>query len=188
MKKSILKTLLLAATLVSAVPSYVQAKQVSSTNQAEKTLSITAEKFRDNFNAHAKEIGAPQLQDIKYQESNGTFMAFLGDDFTFVGKMKNKKLTHVAALLLILPQNKGRKLASQAETLAGIALIMARVLDSNKIDKSRDDAVQQVYDNLLNDPKTIKYENTKTGSYGNFNISASFLPKLSALSVSFEPR
>ncbi|MBF7683892.1 hypothetical protein I2F27_11235 [Acinetobacter sp. B5B] len=187
MKKHILKTLLLVVALVSAVPGYVQAKQVTPTNQTEKTLNITPEKFRDNFNTRAKEIGAPQIKNIKYQDNGKAFTILLDSDFMIIGQVKNKNITHIASMLIISPKNKG-KLAAQADALGGIALTVIRALDSNKVNEDRDDVVQNVYDDLLNDPETRKGENRKTGAYGNYYIASTFLPELSSITVLFEPR
>lgn len=181
------KAILIASTLIFSNITLANAQQEVSKNKFSETFKINPEQFRQNFNARSAAIGAPKLYQVQYQKTENSFTIKLDKDFLIAGQIQDKKITKLATLLVVSEENKDQ-LPELSKALGGVALTAIRALDNNKVNEDRDDVLQDTYDSLINDPETGKGENRKTGAYNNFYIYSAFLPNLSSIAVTFEPR
>lgn len=170
-------------TLAQTSNAKVQTKVVSNQN-----LGISIKQFKSNFNKLADQLGVPSITEITFEDEDDgeSFSIQMPENLAIVGNVnKQGILTRLSVGLdaANLPKN---SLINAMSMLGGFAITAMKAVDNNKNDEKRDDAVQDVFEALLSDKKTLTAKNTKYKKYGRFNFAAYSHPKLGLVMIGVE--
>ena len=151
-------------------------------------LKITPEQFLKKYNQEATEQGTKTLRGLKYLNDGKTVKFDLNNDFYIAGQVdKDKNLEKVMVGLVLLKKNLN-KAEEQSFNLLDMGQNALAALDNNKSDMRRDNIVRDIHSDLFNDPETAKGNNSKVASYNQFEMSIAYIPEVSSIVFTFQPR
>lgn len=180
-----LSSTVIANTAFAASPVKPQTQAISPRN-----LGISVNQFKSNFNKLASQIGAPQIKNIKL-ESEGTGQSFaiqMPSHLSIIGNADTKGLLTRLSVGLDVSEIPNDELGDHSMMLGGFAITAIKAVDNNKADDKRDDAVQDVYEALWKDKKTISNPNTKNKTFKAYKLAAYSNPKMGVIMIGVEAK
>lgn len=151
-------------------------------------LKITPEQFIVNYNKEAEWTGSQRIKGFKHVDGKETVVFNFNKDFFIAGKLdENKNLNRLMVGLILLEKNRS-KIKEQGQMLLDIGQNTFAALDNNKSNIDRDNIIQDIHNELFNDPETVKGTNSKVASYNQFAVSIDYLPEIYTVSYTFVPR
>lgn len=154
----------------------------------QQNLGISADQFKANYNKLASQIGVPQIKSIRLENENQgkSFSIQMPNHLAIIGNTDNKGLLTRLSVGLDLSDVPNNEIIDHSRILGGFAITVIKALDQNKNDEKRDDAVQDVYESLLNDKKSITSSNTKYKVYKNYKLAAFSDPRMGIIMIGAE--